>query len=368
MALLPPELCAIICDQVQDSDTLANLCRTSRLFQDRAQRILYHAIDLRKRPRRSVKSWALSVTRNAHLATRVHSLVLAFPETLDPSDATKIAGALHTCVNLKELELCHADLHPRTLPMHVWMIQDCPFRLDIFRNSYFSAGPWWMEKFWEAQTEIRALSVLAGTSIPNGTSTMPHLVAVHTPQFYDLPRDKPLQRIHANLDRNLSDLAPYAQSLTILNLQRVWMDEDLPLSSALDTIASTLPLLCHLWLVEKTTTERYLPASDRVPTPALRRLTKLQTFVFHVRNVDFFVDDVTDTEYFLEVQEDMRELGYDIMATQPTLRRVNLGAEPLDAAPSSQTCVLTRSPEGTILVEHGTEFDSEAASLFWSPL
>jgi hypothetical protein len=79
---LPSEICALICDEVDQSRTLTLLCRTSRLFRDQAQYILYHSVDLRDRDMRTVKSWARTVTRHSHLAERVHALALCLPTIL----------------------------------------------------------------------------------------------------------------------------------------------------------------------------------------------------------------------------------------------------------------------------------------------
>ncbi|KAJ7646604.1 hypothetical protein FB45DRAFT_1051264 [Roridomyces roridus] len=368
--LVPPEISAIICEQVSNRGTLAVLCRTSSLFRAQAQHLLYRSVNLRECSMRGIKSWALSVTRNVHLAERVHFLTLRLPVSLDPSDAAKIAHALSECVNLKVLKVASADGIFNRLPdcKHTWIIETCSFRLHKFQNSYFETKELWMELFWKVQEDIQVLSFPKGTS-PLPVKFLPNLVAVHTSNLAGLPPDRPLQRIHTSVGNDLSSLARYAQSLTTLNLTRHWSlsDRDITLSSTTQTIANLLPQLCHLWLVEtrKDDISGLPPVSEPAPTKAIQNLSHLETFVFHTRNVGRLVDSngTQTTAYLMDVPADIESLGLVIMTVCPTLRRTDLGGEV--ALDEQLNCILTRGATGEIQAEHGTEFDSDAVSMFW---
>ncbi|KAJ7502495.1 hypothetical protein B0H11DRAFT_640524 [Mycena galericulata] len=256
LARLPPEICAAICSDVEDVASLLNLCRTSRLFRVQAQRLLYHSVDLRGRSMRSIKSWALAVTRHSHLAERVHTLALQLPGTvtLDASDATKIGRALNKCVNLKDLkisgEVYANGSRPRSL--HGWMINESPFRLVNFENSYFDLD--WIQSFWKLQSEIRILSFPHFFSrFPFSPEELPNLIAVAGFYVQDLPVGRPLQRIQMRLYGNLSLLAQYARTLSILNLLQEGISHvsGHTLSGVLVTIADSLPNLVHLGIAEQ---------------------------------------------------------------------------------------------------------------------
>ncbi|KAJ6616691.1 hypothetical protein B0H10DRAFT_1381067 [Mycena sp. CBHHK59/15] len=67
LLLLPPEICATICGEV-DRAALGVLCRISPLLRDQAQRMLYHTVDLQDRNMRLLRSWCLA--GNPALASR----------------------------------------------------------------------------------------------------------------------------------------------------------------------------------------------------------------------------------------------------------------------------------------------------------
>ncbi|KAJ7682218.1 hypothetical protein DFH06DRAFT_1464001 [Mycena polygramma] len=87
---LPTEICEIIVDELQDSRSLAFLCRTSPVFRCRAERILYHSVDLSCGTIHAVK-WAHTVTRLPNCAQRVNTLALCLPDALifDAEDARR---------------------------------------------------------------------------------------------------------------------------------------------------------------------------------------------------------------------------------------------------------------------------------------
>ncbi|KAJ7646669.1 hypothetical protein FB45DRAFT_891041 [Roridomyces roridus] len=361
---IPAEIYAIICSEVQGNGTLVTLCSTSRLLRDLAQHILYHSVDLTGCSLRTIKSWALSVSRNAHLAARVQSLAIEFPEDmLDPTDATKITLALNKCVNLKDLEVACARFPNHSNSKHVWMIEDCPFRLHTFRNSYFTTSDTWMTKFWEAQTEIRVLAFRWGGSVPTGY--LPNLLAVRAPQVSGLPLERPLQRVYTTFDNDISQLARYSQSLKTVNLERTWSSRDsLTFLGIIEILADSLPLLRHLWLVERSKSFRGIGSDfERAPTTALQRMSHLEDVVLHTRSITFFKEGSDGPLYSMTQSSGLEAQASAIMAVCPTLQRVNLGGAA--ARDVELTCLLTRSTTGGIRTEHGTEFDSDAASMFW---
>ncbi|KAJ7633482.1 hypothetical protein DFH06DRAFT_693234 [Mycena polygramma] len=209
MLAIPPEVHALICAVVEDPTELVTLCRTSCIFRDQAQRILYHRVDLNGRPMRSVRSWALAVTRHPHLAERVHALALQLPETLklSPSDGSKIKGALSACVNLKELRVSCAEVYAHGHPdsIHGRMINDAPFRLIKFANSYFNFDN--IADFFDAQSDIRVLSSYGSYvygSIPSSDTQLPNLIALSVPSLGALPFGRPLQRIETRFQNGYS--------------------------------------------------------------------------------------------------------------------------------------------------------------------
>ncbi|KAJ6560317.1 hypothetical protein B0H19DRAFT_1147261, partial [Mycena capillaripes] len=361
---LPPEICSTICDEVEESRSLARLCRTSRLFRDRAQPILYHSVDLSTsgRSMRAVKSWTTTVTRHPHLAERVHTLALRLPATVafEAKDATKLKQALDCCVNLKELRAL-GDGGRWPDGSHGWMINGCPFRLTAFENQYFR--DLWIQKFWEEQTEIRMLSI-PHSPYPICPDILPNVIALETTYLVDLPEDRALQRFQTDFHRDFSPLKQYAQTLTTLNIRRKWTDQKCSLSDSLIAIAVSLPALVHLGIIELV---KQVLSIEPTPTPTLQRFFKLETLILQVRNVSHFKnqDPVNAFSYNMAAAEDLEALGSAIMTACSTLRRAAIGAEAQSG--TELTCVLTKSRRGKIHAEAGTAFDFEVLSMFWEP-
>nr|GAT45340.1 predicted protein [Mycena chlorophos] len=71
-AYFSPEIISLICDEIEDRQTVAHLGRVSRTFVDIAQRVLYHTVDLVGLPQRLVAAWLSVATRNARLANWVY--------------------------------------------------------------------------------------------------------------------------------------------------------------------------------------------------------------------------------------------------------------------------------------------------------
>ncbi|KAJ6594586.1 hypothetical protein B0H19DRAFT_1247247 [Mycena capillaripes] len=367
ISILPPEICVLICAEVEDPGKLAILCRTSRLFLDQAQRILYHTVDLEGRPMRSVRSWALAVTRHSHLAERVHALSLQLPETLklSPSDATKVQRALSACVNLKELKFSCIEVYGhgnRPDSIHGWMINEAPFRLTKFANTYFNFS--WITDFWIAQSQIRVLSIPHSYSSSLSTKAwLPNLIAVAVSSLQALPVERPLQRIEASIQRDFSLLAQFSRTLTTLNLVGEWVDHELTLFDVVANIADLLPALVHLGISELVKRDRSIV--ERAPMGALQRFSGLETFVILVRNVVRFTDIHAPRIYKLENEKDLEDLGSAIITACLTLRRVVVGAEAqLDR---ELTCTLTRILDGKIQSDRGAKMNLDAVSMFWKP-
>ncbi|KAJ7467056.1 hypothetical protein FB451DRAFT_1484062 [Mycena latifolia] len=359
---LPPEVWAYICGEMDERRHLVLLGRTSRLFRDQAQRILYYRVDLEECSMRGVKSWCLAVTRHSILAERVHALALLLPGNMEPSDATKIERALTRCVNLKELKLSgevYASGH-RVSSLNGWMINDCPFRLTKFSNSYFNFE--WIKEFWGVQSNIRVLSIPFG-SFPCSDGQLPNLIAVKVPYVHGLPPHRPLQRIETGFQRDYSALAQYSKTLTTLNVLRQWVEE-ITLLENLTSIVDLLPALVHLGIVEVKKEPRHSIVGS-APTLILQRFRRLETFIFQVRNVARFNDRDANCIYHMDEAADVEALGLAIMVACPRLRWTVLGAEvQLD---KELTCTLRRSADGRIHPEAGTDFNFEAHSMFWKP-
>ncbi|KAJ7141114.1 hypothetical protein C8R44DRAFT_726763 [Mycena epipterygia] len=368
MAILPPEIYALIWDEVEELSNLAILCRTSRLFRDRAQHILYHRVNLRGRVLRSVLLWCVAVARHSYLAERVHALSLSLLANLDPTDATKIHCALNRCVNLKELNISGQGLRPDCVQS--WMISRCPFRLTKFTNSYFVCDGLAMEGFWDAQSEIRVLSLPDHplTHFPCSDEQLPNLIAIGVATFAGLPARRLLQRLETGFPSNLnfSSLAQYSQTLTTLNLLRksIYPNPSVTISKTLESIAGLLSALVHLGVVEAI----WKPNSAQMeptPTEALRKFPRLETFILHVRTVTRFKDPNSELIYEMDVAADLEALGLDIMVACLRLRRTDMGAEVV--LDEELSCVLTRSPGGGVHSEAGTDLNFNAVSMFWDP-
>lgn len=249
---IPAEICASICAEVEPVDLVA-LCRTSRLFRDEAQRILYHTVDLQGRPMRSLRSWALAVTRHSHLGERVHALSLELPETLklSASDGMKIKRALRACINLKELKVsCEEDFGPNVRPdaSSGWMVNEASFRLTKFANTYFSSRS--TTKFWDAQSEIRVLSIPHIYGFPFADEQLPNLIAIGGLQLYSLPVGRPLQRIETCFHPDFSPIARFSQTLTTLNIVQTILDHNSTLADTVTSIVDLLPALVHFGIAE----------------------------------------------------------------------------------------------------------------------
>ncbi|KAJ7181471.1 hypothetical protein C8R43DRAFT_969249 [Mycena crocata] len=384
---LPPEICAKICEDVSRKD-LVTLCRTSRLFGDQAQRIIYRTVDLSRCTPRALLSWCLAVTRRSQLAERVHSLSLRLPTDLSfSSDAGKIARALNKCLNLKELSIHHdnsdafgARHESKQSSIQGWIITKCPFRLTKFSSSYFKIS--FLSQFWTPQADVRVLALPNCTDqFPIFEDQLPHLIALEVGDVRALPTDRALQRVQMRWGRclnELSVLARYSASLTTLNLLQSSVTQSVSTLQIFATLAHTVPGLLHLGITE---IDEYTKAvdlfSEGSPIGALAKLTQLQTFVMYCQRITAFDDPALEFVYLLNHPATLRAFGRAILTAAPSLRRAVVGAR-TDSLVGSQywysgfsrreelVCTLTRTVGGQIEVEAGTRFDFHAVSMFWN--
>ncbi|KAJ6494515.1 hypothetical protein C8R45DRAFT_988286, partial [Mycena sanguinolenta] len=387
---LPPEICAKICEGVSPKDRVT-LFRTSRLFGDQAQRLIYRTVDLSHCTPRALRSWCLAVTRRSELAERVHALSLGLPGDLSfSSDVAKIARALSRCVNLKELSVHHDHAGPFGAPyesqassIQGWIITKCPFRLTKFSNSYFKTS--FISQFWTPQSDIRVLSIPNCTqNFPIYDDQLPHLIALEVGDVHSLPVDRALQRIQLRWGRHaagsmdqLSVLGRYSGTLTTLNLLQTATTPLLSTLRICDKIARELPRLLHLGLTE---IDKYTKAADRfaedAPLNVLAKFTQLQTFIIYSQKITEFRDLVLGRVYKLDELPGLQAFGRAVMEACPTLCRVDVGARIFSRTDLEEwyselprrelSCTLTRTAAGNIELECGTRFDFHAVAMFWS--
>ncbi|KAF9464190.1 hypothetical protein BDZ94DRAFT_1308206 [Collybia nuda] len=139
----PPELFRNILEWITDTEDLCNLSLTSRICRIEAERVLYHSIELAQNSTAPVL-WANTMLSCPHKAQRVRALTLKFdtsflivPEML-VSSLHVISQALRKLNNLKNLILGGHSL-AMMHPIYTWILDDCPFSLDVFHNFVFPA-------------------------------------------------------------------------------------------------------------------------------------------------------------------------------------------------------------------------------------
>ncbi|KAJ7155738.1 hypothetical protein C8R46DRAFT_1116366 [Mycena filopes] len=388
---LPPEICAIICEGVGRND-LVTLCRTSRLFGDQAQRMLYRTVDLSRPPPRALSSWCLAVNRRPPLAERVHTLRLGLPRDLAfSSDVTKIARALSRCINLKEL-FVHVDRFGSFGPqlgcnnsIQGYILTKCPFRLTKFYNGFFKES--FLAQFWTPQVEIRVLALpncgsRSGDRFPLYEDQVPNLIALEVGGVEALPHDRPLQRIQLHCNRSgdnsqqlphnlqqLLELGRYSASLTTLNIVQYAVQKHISTFAILHQLADVLPALVHLALIEGN--ENTMVSSQVSPLSGLARFKQLQTLVLYCQRITAF------GEYCLDDVADLSEFASEIMKEAcPTLRRAVVAARHYqtpslicDWSGGSErwetTLILTRAANGEIKGESRPRFNFREFSMFW---
>ncbi|KAJ7243062.1 hypothetical protein C8J57DRAFT_1367119 [Mycena rebaudengoi] len=384
---IPPEICAKICEDVGRKD-LVILCRTSRLFGDQAQRLIYRTVDLSHCTPRALLSWCLAVTRHPHLAERVHALSLGLPNDLSfSSDAGKIARALSKCLNLKELSIHPENSGPfgalyesQGSSIQGWLITKCSFRLTKFSNSYFKNS--FISQFWTPQSDIRVLAIPNSTiKFPAYDDQLPNLIALEVGDVRSLPVNRALERVQLRWGRhyagNLAELTAlngYSATLTTLNILQTFVSQQISTSQIFETLARDLPGLLHLGITEIgesiKLSERF---SESSPINALAKLTHLKTFVIYCQKIAGFRDAILDCAYELDNLPALESFGEAIMKACPTLRRADIGARicsDTDCWYSGSkrrelACSVTRCSGGNFTVVYGKQFDFQAVGMFW---
>ncbi|KAJ7229996.1 hypothetical protein GGX14DRAFT_553493 [Mycena pura] len=391
---LPPEICAKICEELGQKDRVT-LCRTSRLFRDQAQRLIYRTVDLRRCTARALRSWCLAVTRHSELAERVYALSLGLPYDLaSSSDVGKVARALSRCLNIKELSIHPENSGPFGASwesggsaIQGWLVTKCPFRLTKFSHSYFKNT--FLSEFWTPQSDIRVLAIpTCSQKFPCYDDQLPDLIALEVGDVRSLPIGRALQRIQLRWSRDtaqqlpgLSDLGRYSATLTTLNIVQNRMSQQMSTLQIFDRVVHGLPGLLHFGITEFTGPKEYINIADRFSEPspltALAKFTGLETFVIYTKTITGFEDFTLDHVYELDDHLSIQEFGLAIMEACPTLRRADVGARIFPTSSSGTwyesyhtrrelTCTATRtSIGGAVAFNYGTHFDFNAVAKFW---
>ncbi|KAK7062235.1 hypothetical protein R3P38DRAFT_2834215 [Favolaschia claudopus] len=347
-ARIPPEICALVCDEVKTPGELALLCRTSTIFRAQAQRLLYHSINLQTCSMRKVRSWAVVIARNTQLAVLVQALALYLPIDIsfDALDAHKVGRVLASCTNLKELRVSGPDrpsgfLHGSNAG---WMLNNCFFRLTKFENLYFHDD--WIKYFYSKQDQLSVLVTYNSSYFSDRQHLLPALTAVGMTQMSHLPAGKALERIEIGLEADMLPLLQYKSTLTTLNLVRHWHDSQFSIGHAIKAVAESLPDIVHLGLVES---EEFLPCSqEQTSTAMLQLFSRLETFTLSMLNVDAFVIDEAPP-HDLSDAAGVHDLSYAVLMACPTL-----------------ASLFTRSAAGLVKHESRTGFGFEEFSMFWN--
>ncbi|KAK7062229.1 hypothetical protein R3P38DRAFT_691461 [Favolaschia claudopus] len=371
--LIPPEICAIICDIISTKRGLRALCMVSRTFRSQGERLLYHSVDLRVDEKewgstRRLKSWSTSTSKNPYLGEYVHSLVLQLPLSLEPSITSKLGRALALCVNLKELRVFGPSENPRYGSFQGSLLNKCSFRLTKFVNHYFDEGS--IMAFWRNQTELHLLDCERNVcALDPVAKLLPNIIAIKTNDIGNLPVGRALQRIETSLLVYIPQLKRYETSLTTLNLwqprwQVHWLKQ--PREGVIDMlirqVAETLPNLLHLGVLDMYPGYQLDCHHGGISQMTLRRFKRLESLILQVQHISHFVvDGVSQTHHSLDEYDGILNVGRDIMAACPTLRRAAISAN----VTSVRGGILTRSlSDGAIHEEPTTWLVVQASSMF----
>ncbi|KAJ7448357.1 hypothetical protein FB451DRAFT_1289132 [Mycena latifolia] len=287
---ISPEICSHISADCNRGD-LAILCRVSREFQAKGQRILYRTVDLRNCSTRQIKSWCRAVTRKDHLACLVQSLSLLLPAELQPEEAANLGVALTRCVQLKELQILHQQRgsgEPAYLrSIQWWIISKCPFRLTKFMSNYFETDAFHyrdMTQFWSTQSVLRLLSVPQSRRFPcSDDAQLPNLIALETTADALPLGTRPLERLQVHIDFDSAGpatLRSYAQTLTTLTVVQ-HPHSTISVGEIVSTIAEAVSNILHFAITQPRPT--FVPAtSGDSLIPLLTRFQRLESFVLQV--------------------------------------------------------------------------------------
>ncbi|KAJ7448360.1 hypothetical protein FB451DRAFT_1289145 [Mycena latifolia] len=366
---IPPEICCQIAEHCNPG-RLGLLCRVSSDFLVEGQRILYRTVDLRNSSMRKIKAWCLAVTRNENLACLVHSLALRLPDVLRPADAEQLGPALARCTQLKELEILHQlhepDYVTRGFTIQWWILNQSSFRLTKFRNKYFRMDlfVFGMAQFWDAQCELRVLSIPHAGNFPCRDDTqLPSLVALET-SAQALPLGpRPLECLKVHITYDIFRLAPLQScASTLTTLTVVLHLPDILVTEIVNAVREAVPNILHFNITQMRGT--FPPTSVDSLIPLFTGFQKLESVVLQVREA--LRDHATaPSTWQAERLAEWKLFGCALMDTSKTLRRVEIGTNAvLDI---ERTYIFTRvEPGGDILCMEKDGFEWDVTSDFWS--
>ncbi|KAJ3502898.1 hypothetical protein NLJ89_g8679 [Agrocybe chaxingu] len=337
---LPQEICGIICKEV-GIEYVHNLCLLSHSFRHEAERLLY--VDPWVVGMRAVKSWCFAVNRRPYLAHGIQWLTIFLPPQLDfeADDLTHLYSALHHCVNLTEL---YVHMHVPTLPgnalakisneVQAWILEDHPFKLKSFKNSYFRPNT--LAKFLRSQPTIKTL--MLKNSGPAGINDvpMPNLRNLEcssgTLQELSMPSWHPrrITRLEYKLDcaSDVEELGTFvavtqfAETLKSLSIYRhsTANGRGLDVAVLAACVAAQVPDIKFLQILDRTMRSEtfhipFLP----FPIP----LRRIETLVFHPPVQRGANGEITDISAYTELrtQEGRKRTAERIMESLPTLKK-----------------------------------------------
>jgi hypothetical protein len=272
---LSMELWGAISLHVERND-LATVARVSRLFQQEAEHVLYHHVDLKHSTTNGARlaSWCMSIVGERRRASRVHTLWLPqyfkSPPGIFADSSAKIqqliAQAFRAVVNLKRLYICPPVDEPEVPTIVPSTFENCTFRLIILAGHFRGLALDEMWEFLSNQPDIFSWtpsnpSTLSIDAIPPNTLRSLRTMSLYFPQklplFYDLPMEELrlsfLNDTHAKNDglTVINSLGLFKETLhklsyTVMGLLTDWTALDVIRSLAKD--APNLEWLqIHLW-------------------------------------------------------------------------------------------------------------------------
>ncbi|KAF7322195.1 hypothetical protein MKEN_00744000 [Mycena kentingensis (nom. inval.)] len=370
MSAFPNELLALICAEVADNHSLYMLARASRRFLPTVQHILYRKIDLKGRPIRSLLSWCLAVLRNTHLAERVYALSLELPllAQFEHSDILRVKNALKACVNLKELRVASVpDAYGRVRAESYLdeLVSETTFRLTKLADFYFDATCY-LNRICARQPDIRILALPLGAVFPaeRMADSAPKLIGVSA-SLNSIPTDRPLQRIETVFVADYGRLAGFCKTLTTLNVIFNQPTDPLVLGRTFSAVATNVPNLLHLALVQTAKQQHRL--RQPLPMPLNGNLPNLKTYTLVVRGVMMLqASSSYGAMHIFQAYDPLALLRVmdDSMDSCSTLDRLTLGIQIGD---DERTWNCVRKADGGLDNRFWDWIDFEPLSMFWNP-
>ncbi|KAF7290060.1 hypothetical protein HMN09_01311100 [Mycena chlorophos] len=359
---LPLELLLMICIDAADSltlETLAVLCRTWRAFLAPAQRLMYRDVDLEAKPMSAVRSWALAVTCHPHLAERVQSLAIELPDELEllAEDQRQVRNALAACVHITKLRFLRIGSGNGCNGID-FVLRFCTFRLTHFTTSYFDFASLSFKSFLAKQNQLRFLVVLPGARIDwwdleeEPRPALPSLIGFKGNA--DIPAGRQFQRLELSWAGNISDLQPYAQTLTTLNLILDAPQNIITILIGLHALSRKMPSIHHLGLMSSVKAgwlESLQALLGRTGT-MLQPFTQLETLA------------IIDHRTGAADEEELCGVAKTLMEKFSSLRRVAIAAKV--AEEREKMCIATRDADSEIQTVIEDKIDFEAAPKLFS--